>query len=95
MRLGACDLIGFVPVTDGERARWFYVDVLGLEFVQDDGFAVVLRAGGRSVRLAAMAAGLLLAAVGIYGTMRSGSARAGSAGGAPVAAEPVARCLKP
>ena len=54
MRLGACDLIGFVPVTDGERALRFYVDVLGLEFVQDDGFAVVLRAGGRSVRLARM-----------------------------------------
>ena len=36
-------LIGFVPITDADSARAFYADVLGLEFVQDDGFALVFR----------------------------------------------------
>ena len=43
---------------------------------------------GRSVRLAAMAAGLLLATVGIYGSLRSGTARAGSVGTAAMAPLP-------
>ena len=50
-------LIGFVPITDAARAKAFYGDVLGLEFVEDDGFALVFQSGdGRSgsnmVRLA-------------------------------------------
>ena len=49
-------LIGFVPITDGDRARAFYADVLGLHFVQDDGFAVVLRSGGNMIRLVRMPA---------------------------------------
>ncbi len=44
-------LIGFVPVTDGDRSKAFYADVLGLEFVQDDGFAIVFRSDGNMVRL--------------------------------------------
>lgn len=47
-------LIGFVPITDADRAKAFYVDVLDLDFVQDDGFALVLRSGGNMVRLARM-----------------------------------------
>lgn len=48
------NLIGFVPVTDAERAASFYGDTLGLEFVKDDGFAMVFRSGGNMVRLATL-----------------------------------------
>ncbi len=44
-------LIGFVMISDVARARAFYVDVLGLEFVGEDEFALELRSGGNSVRL--------------------------------------------
>ena len=47
-------LIGFVPITDGERSKAFYADVLGLEFVQDDGFALVFRSGENMVRMVRM-----------------------------------------
>jgi len=43
-----------VPITDGERAQAFYVDKLGLTFVQDDGFAIVLDANGNMLRLTKM-----------------------------------------
>jgi len=48
------NLIGFVPITDAERARTFYVDTLGLHFVSDDGFALVLKSGENMVRLVKM-----------------------------------------
>ena len=47
-------------ITDGERARAFYTGVLGLEFVKDDCFALVLRSkaeseeAGNMVRLVRM-----------------------------------------
>ena len=47
-------LIGFVPITDAKRAMEFYRDTLGLEFVQDDGFALVFSSGENMVRLAKM-----------------------------------------
>ena len=47
-------LIGFVPITDADRAKAFYADVLGLTFVQDDGFALVFHSGGNMVRLVRM-----------------------------------------
>jgi catechol 2,3-dioxygenase-like lactoylglutathione lyase family enzyme len=49
--LDAFPIIGFIPVTDPVRARSFYVDQLGLEFVADDGFAIVLRGHGNMIRL--------------------------------------------
>ena len=49
-------LIRFVPTADAERARLFYMDVLGLKFVQDDGFALVFRSGGNMVRVVRMGA---------------------------------------
>ncbi len=45
-------LIGFVPTQDADRARTFYADTLGLTFVADDGFALVLRSGVNMVRIA-------------------------------------------
>jgi catechol 2,3-dioxygenase-like lactoylglutathione lyase family enzyme len=47
-------LIGFVPITDADRSKTFYADVLGLKFVQDDGFAVVFRSDSNMVRLVRM-----------------------------------------
>jgi catechol 2,3-dioxygenase-like lactoylglutathione lyase family enzyme len=47
-------LIGFVPITDADRSKSFYVETVGLEFVKDDGFALVLRSGENMVRLARM-----------------------------------------
>jgi catechol 2,3-dioxygenase-like lactoylglutathione lyase family enzyme len=49
--LGDARIGAFVPTTDGERARTFYVDVLGLKFVSDDQFALVLDANGVNVRV--------------------------------------------
>jgi catechol 2,3-dioxygenase-like lactoylglutathione lyase family enzyme len=50
--LGSTRIIAFVPTRDSERAKAFYVDVLGLRFVKDDGFALVLDASGTTVRVA-------------------------------------------
>ena len=52
--LRGCDLIGFVPTADADRARQFFVDVLGLEFVADDGFALVVRAASSTIRIVRM-----------------------------------------
>ena len=49
--LGSAKIVAFVPTTDGERARAFYVDVLGLRFVSDDPFALSLDANGINVRV--------------------------------------------
>lgn len=44
-------LKGFVPTTDADRARRFYVDVLWLEFIDDDPFAVTVRHGLTPIRI--------------------------------------------
>ena len=50
--LGSTDIIAFVPTKDAVKARGFYEGVLGLRFVKDDGFALVLDANGIKVRVA-------------------------------------------
>jgi catechol 2,3-dioxygenase-like lactoylglutathione lyase family enzyme len=50
--LGAINIVAFVPTRDSEKARSFYEGVLGLRFVKDDGFALVLDANGIMVRVA-------------------------------------------
>jgi catechol 2,3-dioxygenase-like lactoylglutathione lyase family enzyme len=50
--LGSTNIVAFVPTKDAEKARAFYVDVLGLRFKKDDGFAMVLDANGIMVRVA-------------------------------------------
>jgi catechol 2,3-dioxygenase-like lactoylglutathione lyase family enzyme len=50
--LGAINIVAFVPTRDPEKARAFYEGVLGLRFVKDDGFALVLDANGIMVRVA-------------------------------------------
>jgi catechol 2,3-dioxygenase-like lactoylglutathione lyase family enzyme len=52
--LGSNNIVAFVPITDGEKARAFYEGVLGLRFVNDDGFAAVFEANGIMVRAAKM-----------------------------------------
>jgi len=52
--LGSTPLVAFVPVTDSQKARAFYEGVLGLKFVKDDGFALVLDANGIMIRAAKM-----------------------------------------
>ena len=50
--LGSIDIVAFVPTKDAVKARAFYEGVLGLRFVKDDGFALVLDANGIMVRVA-------------------------------------------
>jgi catechol 2,3-dioxygenase-like lactoylglutathione lyase family enzyme len=46
-----CPVIAFIPTKDAVRARPFYENVLGLRFVSDDAFAVVMDAKGTMVRI--------------------------------------------
>jgi len=48
-------LVGFVPTTDYDQARAFYVGKLGFEFVSLDQFALVVRAGGHTFRITKIA----------------------------------------
>jgi catechol 2,3-dioxygenase-like lactoylglutathione lyase family enzyme len=50
--LAASKLIGFVPTKDSRRSREFYEEKLGFQFVGDDEFALVMRAGESMIRIA-------------------------------------------
>jgi catechol 2,3-dioxygenase-like lactoylglutathione lyase family enzyme len=50
--LGSTNIVAFVPTKDSAKARAFYEGVLGLRFVKDDGFAMVLDANGIMIRVA-------------------------------------------
>ncbi len=50
--LSKSKIVAFVPIKDSARARAFYEDILGLRFVTDDLFALVLDANGTTVRMA-------------------------------------------
>jgi catechol 2,3-dioxygenase-like lactoylglutathione lyase family enzyme len=50
--LGSINIVAFVPIKDSVKARAFYEGVLGLRFVKDDGFALVMEANGIMVRVA-------------------------------------------
>jgi len=52
--LGSTNIVAFVPITDAAKSRAFYEGVLGLRFVKDDGFAMVLDANGIMIRAAKM-----------------------------------------
>jgi len=45
------DVISLIPIRDGDSARHFYEETLGLRFVDDDGFAIVFEVHGRFLRL--------------------------------------------
>jgi catechol 2,3-dioxygenase-like lactoylglutathione lyase family enzyme len=52
--LRSTDIIAFVPTQDSEKARSFYEGMLGLEFVSEDGFALVFNANGIMIRVVKM-----------------------------------------
>jgi catechol 2,3-dioxygenase-like lactoylglutathione lyase family enzyme len=52
--LGSTDIVAFIPIKDSDKALAFYEGVLGLKFVKDDGFALVLDANGIMIRAAKM-----------------------------------------
>lgn len=53
--LGEHTFIGFLLVADAARAKEFYCDVLGLSLSHEDDFAVVVDAGGTTLRLSIVA----------------------------------------
>ncbi len=44
-------LIAFIPSKDANRSRSFYEGILGLRFVSDDSFAIVMDSNGTMVRI--------------------------------------------
>jgi catechol 2,3-dioxygenase-like lactoylglutathione lyase family enzyme len=52
MMLGDAPLMAFVAVTERERARAFYADVLGLKLTGEDPYALTFEAGGTMLRAA-------------------------------------------
>jgi len=44
-------LIGFVPTRNADRARDFYESALGLRFLKDDTFALIMQSGESTVRI--------------------------------------------
>jgi catechol 2,3-dioxygenase-like lactoylglutathione lyase family enzyme len=50
--LNSFKIVAFVLTTDSVRARSFYEGILGLEFVSDDQYALVLRGNGTMLRIA-------------------------------------------
>ncbi|MCX6123598.1 MAG: VOC family protein [Proteobacteria bacterium] len=42
---------GFIPTKDRKRARAFYMDILGLECISEDQFALELRGGANRIRI--------------------------------------------
>ncbi|HEX4750803.1 MAG TPA: VOC family protein [Bryobacteraceae bacterium] len=50
--LSSCNIVGFVPIVDVDKARTFYRDVLGLRHLGDElPFALVFEANGTMLRL--------------------------------------------
>jgi len=52
--LASGKMVGFVPTTDYEKARAFYVGKLEFEFISLDQFALVVKVGGHSIRITKM-----------------------------------------
>jgi|ERR671922_989918 catechol 2,3-dioxygenase-like lactoylglutathione lyase family enzyme len=50
--LASAKMVGFVPTKDSRQARAFYEGKLGFQFVSDDQFALVMKAGQNSIRIA-------------------------------------------
>jgi catechol 2,3-dioxygenase-like lactoylglutathione lyase family enzyme len=50
--LASSKIIGFAPTKDSAKARSFYEGKLGFQFVSDDMFALVMRAGVTMIRIA-------------------------------------------
>jgi catechol 2,3-dioxygenase-like lactoylglutathione lyase family enzyme len=46
--------LAFLPTIDTDRARRFYIETLGLTFLSEDPFALVVRAGSIDLRIVRM-----------------------------------------
>jgi len=53
--LGSAKVTAFISTTDGVRARKFYEGVLGLGFIRDDEFALVIDCNGVPLRVTKVA----------------------------------------
>ena len=60
-------LIAFIPTQDADRARTFYEQQLGLRFISDDTFAIVMDANGNMVRIGSIGE-VCRGGVGVTGT---------------------------
>jgi catechol 2,3-dioxygenase-like lactoylglutathione lyase family enzyme len=49
--LSSTPIIAFIPTLDAARARAFYEHTLGLKFVSDDSFALVMESNGTMIRI--------------------------------------------
>lgn len=49
--LGDKPIVALVPIRDFEKSRAFYEGALGLRFLKNDGFAMVMEANGVKVRV--------------------------------------------
>ena len=49
--LASGKMVGFIPTRDYDKARAFYQDRLGFEFVSLDQYALVMSIGGHKVRI--------------------------------------------
>jgi catechol 2,3-dioxygenase-like lactoylglutathione lyase family enzyme len=65
--LSAGKMVGFVPTRDSQKARKFYEGKLEFEFVGEDPFALVMRAGDSTIRIAKGARDFIPAAYTILG----------------------------
>jgi catechol 2,3-dioxygenase-like lactoylglutathione lyase family enzyme len=70
--LGSTNIVAFVPTRDADKARAFYEGVLGLRFVNDDGFAMVMDANGIMIRVARVGKEFTPAQFAILGWQVSG-----------------------
>jgi len=52
MLAASAKLMGFLPTRNAERARAFYEGILGLRFISDDQFALVMKSGEVTLRIA-------------------------------------------
>lgn len=50
--LGELNPTAFVPTRNADKAKVFYEGVLGLRFIKDDGFALLMESNGVKVRIA-------------------------------------------
>jgi catechol 2,3-dioxygenase-like lactoylglutathione lyase family enzyme len=49
--LASSKIIGFVPTKDSAKARGFYEGILQFQFISDDMFALVMKAGETMIRI--------------------------------------------
>ncbi|MBB5318534.1 VOC family protein [Tunturibacter empetritectus] len=49
--LGQTPIIAFIPTRDAAQSRSFYEGLLGLRFIDDDKFALVMEANGTMIRI--------------------------------------------